>query len=73
MFDLQNNYLEEDDLWSGILAATYFSVKSMYRTMMQAALGQLLFLREMILTTPFISDWGNIRLRKQKKRQEQPT
>ena len=31
-FDLQNNYLDEDDPWSGILSATDFVVRSMYHT-----------------------------------------
>ena len=26
MFDLKNSYLDEDDPWSGILAATVFAV-----------------------------------------------
>ena len=28
VFDLQNNYLNEDGPWSGILSATYFAVRS---------------------------------------------
>ena len=31
-FDLQNNYLDEDDPWSGILAATDFAVQNIYHT-----------------------------------------
>ena len=32
MFDLQNNDLDEDDPWSGILAATDFAVQNIYHT-----------------------------------------
>ena len=34
-FDLKNNHLNKDDPWSGILAATTFSVCSTYHTMLQ--------------------------------------
>ena len=66
MFDLQNNYLDEDDPWSGILAATYSVLQSTYHTTLQATPGQLIFGRDMILNTPFIAHWEAIRLRKQK-------
>ena len=66
MFDLQNEYLDEDEPWSGILAATDFAVRSTYHTNLQVRPGQLIFGRDMILNTPFIADWGDIRLRKQK-------
>ena len=63
--DLQNNYLDEDDPWSGILAATSFEVCIMYHTTLQAISGQLVFGGDMILNTPFIEDWGAIRRLKQ--------
>ena len=53
-FDLENNYLDKDDPWSGILAATYFAVWSTYRTMLQSTPGQLVFGSDMILNTSFI-------------------
>ena len=46
--DLQNNYLDEDDPWSGILAATDFTVHSMSHTTPQATPGQLVLVRNMI-------------------------
>ena len=64
-FDLQNNYLDKEDPWSGILAATAFAVRSTYHTTLQATPGQLVFGRDMILNTPFIADWEAIRKRKQ--------
>ena len=54
MFDLKNNYLDEDDPWSGISAATNFSVQRMYHTTLQATPGHMVFGRDMILNTPFI-------------------
>ena len=66
MYDLQNNYLDEDDPWSGILAATAFVVQSIYHTTLQATPVRLVFGRDMILNTPFLADWEAIRLRKKK-------
>ena len=67
MFDSQNNYLDEDDPWSGILADTDFEVQSTYHNMLKATPYQLVFGRDMILNTPFKVDWEYIRPRKQKK------
>ena len=66
MYNLQNNYLDKDDPWSGILAATDFLVQITYHTTLQATPVQLLFGRDTILNTPFIAEWGAIRLRRQK-------
>ena len=66
MFDLQNNYLDKDDPWSGILADTDFAVQSTYHTTLQATPGQLVFGRAMILNTPFIADREDSRLFKKK-------
>ena len=66
MFDLQNNYLDEADPWSGILAATAFAVQSMYHTTLQATPCQTVFRRDMILNTPSIADWEAINLRNKK-------
>ena len=65
LFDLQNNYLYEDDPWSGILAVTDFAVQSTYHTMLQSTPEQIVFGRNMVLYTPFISDWEAIRRHKQ--------
>ena len=51
----QKKYLDEDDPWSGIIAATNLSVHSMYHTMLQAMSGQLVFGCDMILNTPFVA------------------
>ena len=65
-YDPQNNFLDEDDPWSGILADTDFSVRSTYDTTLQATPDQLVLGRDMILNTPIMAKWGSIRLRKQK-------
>ena len=66
MFDLQNTYLDEDEPWLGILAATDFAVQITYHTNLQATPGQLIFGFDMILNTPFIEDWEAIMLHKKK-------
>ena len=56
-FDFKDNYLDENDPWSGILAVMAFAVQSTHRTTLQGTPGQLVFERDMILKTPFIEDW----------------
>ena len=65
-FDLQNNYLDEDDPWSDVLASTAFEVQITYHNTLQPTPGQMVFGSEMILNTPFIADWEAIRPRKKK-------
>ena len=65
MFYLQNNYLDEDSPSSGIIGATSFMVQSTYHTTLQSMPVQLVFRRGMILSTPFIFDWGSSRRYKQ--------
>ena len=65
MFDLQNNNLDEDEPWSGILPATDFAVQIIYYTTLQATPGQLFFGRDMMINTPFMVEWVYISLRKQ--------
>jgi len=47
-FELENNYLDETDPWSGIWSATAFAVCSAYHTMLQATPGQLVFGCDMV-------------------------
>ena len=58
-----NNYIDNDDPYSGILAATAFALWSMYHTTLQAMSGQLVLGHEMILNNPFITEWEVIRRR----------
>ena len=66
MFDLKDIYIDTDDPWLGILAATCFTVLCIYHTKLKAIPAQLVFGHDMILNTPSIADWKYIRLRKQK-------
>ena len=53
---LKTNCLEKYDPWSVILTAKVFVVQSTYHTNLQAMPGQLVFIRDMVLNTPFIAD-----------------
>jgi transposase InsO family protein len=58
--------LEEDDPWSGILAATMFAIRATYHTTLQATPMQLVFGRDAFLNTMFEANWQYIKERKQK-------
>ena len=45
-FDLQNKYLDKEEPGPGILAATYFSLHSMYHTTLHTKPVQLVFGRD---------------------------
>ena len=60
MFDLENNYLDEEDPWAGILEAIYFAVGSTYHTTLQSTPVHMVFGCNMILNTPSIDDWESI-------------
>ena len=64
MFDVKNNHLDEDDPWSDILEATAFVVRSKYYTMLQSTTRKMVFGCDMILNTPFIFLWKDIRRHK---------
>ncbi len=65
-FELQGNYLDEDDPWQGILSAVAFAVRATYHTTLQKTPGQLVFGRDMILNVQHTANWEYIRGRKQK-------
>ena len=56
----ESTYLDEDDPWSGILAATMFAVRATYHTTLQATPTQLVFGRDAILNTQFEANWNLI-------------
>ena len=64
-FELENNYLDEEDPWKGILAAAAFAVRSTYHTTLQKTPGQLVYGRDMILNVKHLANWEYIRQRKQ--------
>jgi hypothetical protein len=64
-FELQDNYLDEDDPWKGVLSATAFSIRSTYHTTLRKTPGQLVFGRDMIFNLEHKANWEYIRQRKQ--------
>jgi transposase InsO family protein len=64
-FNLEENLLDNDDPWSGILSATAFAVRSTYHTTLRATPGQLVFGRDMILNIQHIANWKAIQDHKQ--------
>jgi transposase InsO family protein len=65
-FELENNYLDEDDPWKGILSATAFAIRSTVHTTLQKTPGQLVFGRDMIFNISHEANWKYIKDRKQK-------
>ena len=65
-FELESNYMDDDDPWKGILSATAFAVRSTFHTTLQNTPGQLVFGRDMILNVKHEANWEYIRQRKQK-------
>jgi hypothetical protein len=64
-FELESNYLDEEDPWKGILGATAFAVQSTFHTTLRSTPGQLVFGRDMIFNTKHEANWELIRKRKQ--------
>ena len=64
-FELEENYLDDDDPWKGILSATAFAVRSTLHTMLKRMPGQLVFGRDMIFNIQHQADWEAIKQRKQ--------
>jgi hypothetical protein len=64
-FQIGKMEVDEDDPWSGILAAVMFATRATYHTTTQATPAQLVFGRDAILNTKFDANWAYIRNRKQ--------
>ena len=64
-FELEDNYLDEEDPWKGILSATAFAVRSTFHTTLQTTPGQLVFGRDMIFNIFHTANWEYIKQRKQ--------
>ena len=58
-----NDGIDDDNPWSGILAAVMAAMRSTYSTTTQATPMQLVFGRDAIINTKFIADWDYIRQR----------
>ena len=65
MFNTQDNCVDEDNPWKGILAAAVFKICSTYHKTIGKTPGQLVFGREMIFPIEHISNWKLIRQQKQ--------
>ena len=65
-FDLEEHYLNEEDPWMGILAATAFAVRSTYHTTLKKTPGQLVFGCDMIFNIQHVANWEFIRQNKQR-------
>jgi hypothetical protein len=65
-FQAQDNYLDENDPWEGILTATMFAMRATYHTTLQAPPSQLVFGQDAILNVQFKANWNLIRERKQR-------
>ena len=64
-FELEHNYMDDDNPWKGILSATAFAVRSTFHTTLKNTPGQLVFGRDMILNVKHEANWEFIRQRKQ--------
>jgi hypothetical protein len=64
-FELENNYLDDNDPWKGILSATAFAVRSTFHTALQNTPGQLVFGHDMILNVKHEANWEYICAQKQ--------
>ena len=65
-FEVQKDELDEDDPWSGILAATMFATRATVHTTLQKTPMQLVFGRDAILNIAHDACWNLIKDRKQK-------
>jgi len=65
IFDLELNYLDNEDPWKSILAATAFAVRSTYHTTLKKTPGQLVFGCVMIFNMQHVANWEYIRQNKQ--------
>jgi len=65
-FELESNFLEEEDPWKGILSATAFAIRSTFHTTLKKSPGQLVFGRDMIFNIKHTANWEYIKQRKQK-------
>ena len=65
-FEVHNNQLDEDDPWSGILAAIAFATRATIHTTLQQTPSQLVFGRDAILNISHQANWKIINNRKRK-------
>ena len=67
-FEVQDQEdLDEEDPWSGILAAVSFAARATFHTTTKATPMQLVFGRDDMLNIPFTVNWKYIEQRKRKQ------
>ena len=66
-FELEENYLDKEDPWKGILSATAFAVRSTVHTTLKKTPGQLVFGRDLVFNMKHQADWEAIKAQKQNK------
>ncbi len=64
-FELEDNCLDEEDPWKGLLTAAAFAVRSTVHATLKKTPGQLVFGRDMIFNMQHEADWEVIKQRKQ--------
>jgi hypothetical protein len=64
-FEIENQQIDENDPWTGILSAVAWAVRSTFHTTLQSTPGQLVFGRDMIWDIAHVADWQYIQQRKQ--------
>jgi hypothetical protein len=64
-FELESNFLDDNDPWKGILSATAFAVQSTFHMTLQNTPGHLVFGHDMILNVKHIANWEYICAQKQ--------
>ena len=62
-----NDTLDDEEPWTGILTAVMAAVRSTYSLTTQATPSQLVFRRDALFNIPYVADWGYIQQRKQNK------
>ena len=66
-FEVNETEVDEDDPWSGILAAVMFATRATFHTTLRATPMQLVFGRDAVLNTKFKANWKLIKENKQKR------
>jgi len=61
-----NDTLDDEEPWIGIITAVMAAVRSTYSTTTQATPSQLVFRRDALFNIPYVADWDYIRQRKQR-------
>src|SRR5687767_14051698 len=64
-FNLENNYLDEDNPFKRVLATTTFAVRSTYHITLKKMSGQLAFGCDMIFNVQHVASWDFIKQHKQ--------